>query len=128
MKEIQLIRKSQDGYAVYGQVDIPVGSDLVRVATLENAAFLIPEGRFTLEMTWSPRFQKDMPLISGVPDRDGIRFHVGSRPEHSQGCVLVSPFGLSTIKGFINTINKFYENEKITLSISRVPQPIRSYV
>jgi hypothetical protein len=31
-----------------------------------------------------------LPLVMQVPGRSGIRFHRGTRPEHSKGCVLVS--------------------------------------
>jgi hypothetical protein len=31
-----------------------------------------------------------LPLVMQVPERSGIRFHRGTRPEHSKGCILVS--------------------------------------
>ena len=122
MITINLTRQTTDGNAVFGSMDIPVGKDMVRVATLENADFLIPAGRYPLKNTWSPRFQKDMPLICDVPDRDGIRIHMGTKPEHSTGCVLTSAFGLQTVKSFINQINKIYENEEEIFIVFRDPQ------
>ena len=61
-------------------------------------------------MTYSPKFGKMRPEICDVPDRSGIRFHLGTKPQHSTGCVLVSPFGLGAIEAQIN-LNKKYEEE-----------------
>ena len=60
------------------------------IATLENADYIIPDGTYTVSVTYSPRFKKMMPLIGNVPGRSGIRFHRGTKPEHSKGCILVS--------------------------------------
>jgi hypothetical protein len=30
-----------------------------------------------------------LPIVQNVPQRSGIRFHRGSKPEHSTGCILV---------------------------------------
>jgi len=57
--------------------------------TLENAAFLIPPLIYRLTVTYSPKFKRLLPLVNQVPDRSGIRFHVGTKPEHSRGCILV---------------------------------------
>jgi hypothetical protein len=60
------------------------------IATLENADYIIPVGTYPVSVTFSPRFKRMLPLIGDVPGRSGIRFHRGTRPEHSKGCVLVS--------------------------------------
>ncbi|GHT51268.1 hypothetical protein AGMMS49990_05200 [Endomicrobiia bacterium] len=54
-----------------------------------NLPYAIPAGEYKVEVTDSERFGRPMPLIKNVPDRDGIRFHQGSKPKHSTGCVLV---------------------------------------
>lgn len=51
-----------------------------------------------------------MPLIDNVPDREGIRIHMGSQPEHSTGCVLVDALALTNTKVFIQSIDKFNDN------------------
>ena len=117
---IQLIRQKTTGKAVIGQISLPFDplNPLV-YPTLENADFLIPEGTYPLEITWSPRFKKFMPLIDQVPDREGIRIHMGTKPEHSQGCVLVSYLALENIKAFINYHNKnSYDNEELKIRIT----------
>lgn len=59
--------------------------------TMENADKLIPLGRHTLQVSYSPKFKRPLPLIysSTIPYRRGIRIHAGNRPEESAGCVLV---------------------------------------
>lgn len=99
------------GRAVIGRMTLPVPDGAVTIDTLENADFLIPAGTYPLRMTWSPKFKKPLPQIMDVPDRDGIRIHMGTKPEHSTGCVLVDFRGMQYVKGFINT-NNYYEDEE----------------
>ena len=58
--------------------------------TLENADYLVPALIYKVQVTQSPKFKRLLPLLSQVPGRSGIRFHRGSLPEHSKGCILVS--------------------------------------
>ena len=59
-------------------------------STLENANHLIPALIYKVQVTRSPRFKRLLPILLQVPGRSGIRFHRGSRPEHSKGCILIS--------------------------------------
>ena len=59
--------------------------------TLENADYLIPALIYRVTVTHSPRLKRLLPTLNQVPGRDGIRFHRGTKPEHSKGCILVSP-------------------------------------
>lgn len=58
--------------------------------TLENADYLVPALTYKLQVTHSPRFKRLLPVLCSVPNRSGIRFHRGTKPEHSKGCILVS--------------------------------------
>lgn len=58
--------------------------------TLENADHLVPALIYKVQVSKSPKFQRLLPLLEQVPGRSGIRFHRGSQPEHSKGCILVS--------------------------------------
>ena len=106
-----LSRLTIRGNAVKGRMTLPFPDGEVAIDTLENADFIIPAGSYHLKMTWSPKFKKPLPQIMDVPDRDGIRIHMGTKPEHSTGCVLVDFRGLQYVKAFINS-NNYYEDEE----------------
>lgn len=86
MEIIRLTRISREGKAVRGCLRFE-GQE---IATLENADYIIPNGTYEVRVTYSPRFKRMLPLVEQVPGRSGIRFHRGTRPEHSKGCILVS--------------------------------------
>ncbi len=63
----------------------------------------IPPGRYNVELTFSPKFQRVLPLVWNIelpdgrkivrsPDGratwEGIRIHSGNGPEHTEGCLL----------------------------------------
>ncbi len=58
--------------------------------TLENADYLVPALIYRVAVTQSPKFKRLLPVLQQVPERSGIRFHRGSQPEHSKGCILIS--------------------------------------
>src|SRR5690554_3750464 len=49
----------------------------------------IPYGTYPIEVTWSPRFKRDMVAIHNVAHFTGIRLHWGRTAENSEGCPLV---------------------------------------
>ena len=59
--------------------------------TLENADYLVPALIYRLSVSHSPKFKRLLPILQQVPGRTGIRFHRGTRPEHSKGCILIAP-------------------------------------
>ena len=118
MNVIQLVRQAPSDNAVRGALSLPLNPDTLQVATLENADFLIPPGKYPLKMTFSPRWNKLMPEICDVPGRSGIRIHRGTIPEHSKGCVLVTAFALSYIEFFINKfITEHDDDENLYIQI-----------
>ena len=115
---IQLIRQRTDGKAVTGTIDLPIGKDVLRIATLENADYLIPAGIYPLKMSYSAKFNKRMPEICDVPGRVGIRIHSGTKPEHSTGCILVSVFARGYVDYFIQKFEKEQdEDEQLQIEI-----------
>ena len=116
---ITLHRTQTQGNAVRGIISFPLGENQFSYPTLENANFMIPAGRYPLKCTWSPKFKKFMPEICDVPERTGIRIHLGTKPEHSTGCVLVGFEALTNTRIFIDRIDKFYENEELYIQIKQ---------
>lgn len=48
----------------------------------------IPVGKYRVEWTFSPRFQRYTFQILDVPDRSAIRFHAGNSEDDTEGCLL----------------------------------------
>ena len=65
--------------------------------TLENLDYLVPALIYRIAVTQSPKFKRLLPILCQVPGRSGIRFHRGSRPEHSKGCILISALDEQTL-------------------------------
>ena len=49
----------------------------------------IPEGRYLMRFTYSPKFGKKLFQLMDVPLFDGIRIHSGNSVKDTQGCILV---------------------------------------
>ena len=104
---IRLIRNEAKGNAITGRLVI---DGRWFCYTLERKGVEIPALCYHVCVTQSPKFKRLLPLVTGVPRtpqdgygtatpigrakgamgyRQGIRFHRGSKPEHSTGCILV---------------------------------------
>lgn len=111
MVTIHLTRINRDGKAVRGCLRFE-GQE---IATLENADYIIPVGIYEVRVTYSPRFKRMLPLVMQVPGRSGIRFHRGTRPEHSKGCILVSAANEQQITAKWLALQASNESIKITI-------------
>jgi len=58
-----------------------------------------PAGRYRVELEYSPRFDRTLPELKGVPGRTEIKFHALNRAAESEGCIGV---GLSGSDNYIN--------------------------
>jgi hypothetical protein len=83
---IQLIRNQPKGSGITGRLVI---DGRWFCSTLEREGYEIPALCYPIRVTQSPKFKRLLPLVTDVPQRTGIRFHVGTKPEHSTGCILV---------------------------------------
>ena len=118
MIQVTLIRQNKKGKAVYGTLTFPIGERSFSYPTIENADYIIPAGNYPLERTWSPRFKKRLAEIQNVPERTGIRIHMGTKPEHSQGCILSNFAAISNLDVMFNYIEKNTEDEKVQIEIT----------
>ena len=96
---LQLQRNAPIGEAIHGTLTI---DGITFCTTLERQGVEIPALWYTVNVTMSPKFKRLLPIVNNVPrttihgqrderagQRTGIRFHVGTRPQHSTGCILV---------------------------------------
>ena len=94
---IRLIRNKPQGNAITGRLVI---NGRWFCYTLERVGYEILALCYHVVVTMSPKFKRLLPLVQNVPRRgdkakgdkamrQGIRFHVGTKPEHSTGCILV---------------------------------------
>ena len=56
----------------------------------------IPEGRYPLYVTRSPKFGQWLPLLLHVPQFKGVRIHAGNLPADTEGCILVGEYNEET--------------------------------
>ena len=83
---IRLIRNQSQGSAITGRLVID-GRWFCN--TLERKGYEILALCYHVAVTMSPKFKRLLPIVQNVPQRSGIRFHRGTKPEHSTGCILV---------------------------------------
>ena len=84
---LQLIRNQPQGNAITGRLII---DGTFFCDTLERKGYQILPLCYHVAVTQSPKFKRLLPIVQNVPNRSGIRFHRGTRPEHSTGCILLS--------------------------------------
>ena len=90
--ELSLVRKWFSPESTIGELSV---DSSFRGFTLElpkvdgKPGSCIPTGRFQVIITFSPKFQRDMPLLLGIPDRSNIRIHWGNEEKDTEGCILV---------------------------------------
>ncbi len=71
----------------------------------------IPTGTYQVTITYSPKFKKMLPLLTGVPGYDGIRIHSGNRAKDTEGCILC---GRNTEVGMV-TNSRYWTNKVIAM-------------
>lgn len=85
----------------------------------------IPTGTYPVYITWSPKYQKPMPLLERVKGYSGIRIHSGNTAKNTEGCLIV---GKNKEVGKVlesrKTYNELFQilnttNERIIIDIRR---------
>ena len=87
---LTLIRLKDYGETVMG-VMFDSDKKLGTYYTLERKSKLIPVGQYNVDITYSPKFKKKLPLVYGktVSERRGIRIHAGNTVNDTEGCILI---------------------------------------
>lgn len=91
----------------------------------------IPAGEYVITLTWSPKFGKHLPEITGVKNYSGIRLHAGVTEAMTRGCVLLgdtkSADGLGDAKPaaarvIAKLLAALHSNEHVTITVTNPPE------
>ena len=110
---LQLFRNQPQGNAITGRLVI---NGRWFCNTLERVGYQIPALCYHIAVTHSPKFKRLLPIVQNVPQRSGIRFHVGKAPKHSTGCILLPD--RETENKFTNLLLYIQSHEEIILEVS----------
>ena len=90
----------------------PTWRDYAKGARKIKGKSAIPEGRYPVVITYSPKFKQWLPLLLGVLNFFGVRIHAGNTVKDTQGCILL---GLNLKKGMVLNSRKYVDlvKEKI---------------
>lgn len=83
---IRVKRRRETADGLFGVLSIDNNS--FGCFTVESSEHRIPAGYYSIEFTYSPEFNKIMPLID-VPNRTAIRIHPANYPRQLLGCIAV---------------------------------------
>ena len=100
--DLLLLREPSAGDHTFGKLYVNIAfqcdtlEDVIREVMNEPVeswkvpgATAIPSGCYSVSITYSPHFQRDMPLINAVEGYEGVRIHPGNTAADTEGCVLV---------------------------------------
>lgn len=79
----------------------------------------IPTGRYKIEVTYSPKFKRYLPILLNVRGFSGIRIHSGNTAEDTLGCLLV---GFNKEKGKV--LNSRVTSDKLTALLRNCEEEI----
>ena len=79
----------------------------------------IPTGRYKVEVTYSPKFKRYLPILLNIKGFSGIRVHSGNRAEDTLGCLLV---GYNKVKGKV--LNSRVTSDKLTALLRNCKEEI----
>ena len=129
-------RTETDGDALFGMLYL---DGVYECLTLERLGVEIPAGTYPLILTtstrvrkgalWSPRKDSVLPLVDRVPGRDGIRFHSGNVPAHTDGCLLLGTVRLgasihNSRTALTTFMDKLVQARKAATLVIEDPKPI----
>jgi hypothetical protein len=74
--------------SIDGQFECFTLEDNVRPVKIHGET-AIPAGKYEVTITFSERFQRQLPLLMNVKNFEGIRIHPGNTAANTEGCILV---------------------------------------
>lgn len=84
-----VVNKATLGVMVWdGDMRVYTLEDIVRANKIPGET-AIPAGEYKLKTTFSPTFNRHLPLVKDVPGFLGIRIHAGNTHHDTRGCILV---------------------------------------
>ena len=94
--KLLLLRTNQTGKAVVGSLFC----DGKKICDTLELAGIVPLGWYKLQLTYSPKFRRVLPLLAFVPGHTAIRIHAGNTLADTKGCILVGSLGADTSRLF----------------------------
>lgn len=79
----------------------------------------IPTGRYKVEVTYSPKFKRYLPILLNTKGFTSIRIHSGNTPEDTLGCLLI---GFNKEKGKV--LNSRVTSDKLTALLRNCEEEI----
>ena len=110
---IRLIRNQPQASAISGRLII---NGRWFCNTMERVGYQIPAICYPIRVTQSPKFKRLLPIVQNVPQRSGIRFHRGTKPQHSTGCILIPADKEKALTDFI--LQAQQSHEEIILEVT----------
>lgn len=132
--EILMRRFSQNSVCTRGE--LMIGS--TKFQTLEPSKPIIPDGKYLINLSYSPTFSKKYPYsvvlggkvpeVIGIKDHSGLRIHVGNYPSDTKGCILLGTAGTDcsvlnsslAYRNFCANIQRFNINNPNTFYTIRI--------
>lgn len=92
--ELRLVRQDGDSFCTLGELFVDGEHECFTLEDIERRIKIpgqtaIPRGRYDVVVTFSPHFQRMLPLLVAVPNFEGVRIHEGNTATDTEGCVLV---------------------------------------
>ena len=105
-----------------GLDDSMISSEILRRKVKGQTA--IPTGHYNIDITYSPKYKRMMPLLLDVKGFSGIRIHSGNTSKDTEGCLIV---GKNKQVGMVlesrDTYQRLFEmmqgEKNITIDITR---------
>lgn len=129
--QLKLIRQEFTDKSTIGRLEIDgeffcwTLEDKVRPEKIAGQT-AIPAGKYEIDINWSERFKRYLPIILNVPHFTGIRIHSGNTAADTAGCILVGRTKETDFIGesvlamndlFPKLLKAIREDQKITIDI-----------